>query len=1040
MASPEFFILSDGDSSIAEGSSVHERETDIDSAQSDGTPLTSPPRTHDTSRLGWHLKDLSSLADNIEKAVSSSFPNQGGSRYKSVHVALMRWENGEWGFERELDALRRVSQEEYGFDATMWVIPSNESSQYDVMSNALNFIRDFDTSDNLFILYYAGHGLINRYRQSTWAYSQHPGCPTVEWSHIQGLFERAKSDVLVLLDCCAAASSAPAPSNSAMETLAACGFEGIAPPPGEHSFTTSLIEVLLDWKDVPSFSVTMLHCEVLRVLMQRRKERCSNGQKREWRSTPVYINGSRDPRVEGIRLCKRTLIDIVETSPSGSTLTTTEPILPRDCLTPSSYFDLMSLGCDELEESLIPSGGQSNTDLAPRPSESGSSGLSLDLRVPHMLVSIALDEDQALPNSEACRRWICGFPGLAKHVKVEGVYSSYSTVVMLSIPVAVYNMLPDNPACQPVAYVTSRNRLADPTPKQAIPNIQHEAAHKSSTAVEDPVEITLRKHRESFAQEHHRAMSQAAVGTGVPLPSIAEQEPMKVIKNDGDKLDHNFQMLTPEQFFHRLTPDNADQILRLLRLLGAFSSNKISEFSDKPFHAYAAQNKDWMASCRKDDRSWDTEAFQDILMRLRDLSVLVDCQIENDALVIQTSSEVLSWAYSSAPRKLKREYRIKGAIVLGAYLLDLRSQNVELSIKDTQHIQQCIDALLLNEVVMAPASLVEFKSLFGASQQIVWFLDAQGFHKRATELCRIELSAIIDMYGEHHQEALLAMSNLSFYLRRDGQYERAEHYCRKALEGKSQVLARNHIETLRSMRQLANLFSDQGKFAEAEPIAKEAMARFQSSIGDANPEILSFRALVGSILRRQRKFDEALPIYEQISALSGQTLGVYHPNTLAYYNNYAFLLRTQGRLAEAETTYRSIEISKQMVQGEHHPETLASMSNVAAVCQAQGKFSEAEHVYRKALEIRQKTMGKEHPQTLVVANNLAVVLQLQDKSEEAELLYRENVAIQERVLGKDHPDTIASMRNLVSFLGSRKRSFHDQPAATEVVEHNEAAE
>ena len=48
MASPEFFILSDGDSSIAGGDSVHERDTDLDSIQSDGTALTSPPRTHDT--------------------------------------------------------------------------------------------------------------------------------------------------------------------------------------------------------------------------------------------------------------------------------------------------------------------------------------------------------------------------------------------------------------------------------------------------------------------------------------------------------------------------------------------------------------------------------------------------------------------------------------------------------------------------------------------------------------------------------------------------------------------------------------------------------------------------------------------------------------------------------------------------------------------------------------------------------------------------------------------------------------------------------
>ena len=796
----------------------------------------------------------------------------------------------------------------------------------------------------------------------------------------------------------------------------------------------------MDWKDVPSFSITMLHCEVLRVLMQRRKERCSNGQRREWRSTPVYINGSKDPRVEGIRLCKQTLIDIVETSPSGATSNSPEGILPRDCLTPSSYFDLMSLGCEELEGLSSSSSGQSNLGSAPR-LEDGSSESNFDLKVPHMLVSIALDEDQALPNAEACRRWICRFPGLAKHVKVEGVYSSYSTVLILSIPVAVYNMLPEHPACQPVAFVTSRNRFTDANPEQAMPMIQHEAQHKSFTAEEDSTQIKLRRHLESFAQEHIRSMSQVMPVSGVPLPSIAEAEANKFSEVKIVKLNDEFELLTPEKFFHRRTPANANEILRLLRILGAFASSQIiSEFSDKLLHAHAIANKDWMPSCRKKDGSWDPEAFRDVLIKLQDLSVLIECQVEEDEVVIQISAEVLSWAHSTASSMLKRECGIEGSVILGAYLLSLRSKNVEISTRDKKHIQQCIDGLLHNGMVTAAPTFVDAKSPFSASQQIVWYLDAQGDYKRAAELCQIELASIIDTYGEHHQDALTAMSNLSFYLRRGRQYEKAEHYCRKALEGKSQVLSKNHTETLRSMRQLANLLYEQGKFAEAEPIAKEAMTRFKPSVMDGDSEVLYLTALVGSILRRQRKFDEALPIYEEISALSAPILGSHHPDTLTYYNNYAFLLRTQGRLSEAETIYRTIETAKQTLHGEHHPETLASMSNVAAVCQAQGKFTEAEHIYRKALEIRQKTMGKEHPQTLVNANNLAVVLQLQDKPKEVELLYRETVAVQERVLGKDHPDTMASMRNLVSFLSNTKRSSKYKAAAVEAAERKKAEE
>jgi hypothetical protein len=85
-----------------------------------------------------------------------------------------------------------------------------------------------------------------------------------------------------------------------------------------------------------------------------------------------------------------------------------------------------------------------------------------ELKVPHMLVSVALDEDQSLPDAEAFSRWICAFPALAKHVTVQGVYKSFSTVLVLSVPVVIWNMLPNNPACQLIAYVTSKNLLDFP--------------------------------------------------------------------------------------------------------------------------------------------------------------------------------------------------------------------------------------------------------------------------------------------------------------------------------------------------------------------------------------------------------------------------------------------------------------------------------------------------------------------------------------------------------------------------------------------------
>lgn len=83
----------------------------------------------------------------------------------------------------------------------------------------------------------------------------------MDWSSIQSLFRKASSDVLVLLDCCAAASAATTSGNGLLETIAACGFEGIAPAPGRFSFMNTLIKVLGDWNAKPSFSAASLHTD-----------------------------------------------------------------------------------------------------------------------------------------------------------------------------------------------------------------------------------------------------------------------------------------------------------------------------------------------------------------------------------------------------------------------------------------------------------------------------------------------------------------------------------------------------------------------------------------------------------------------------------------------------------------------------------------------------------------------------------------------------------------------------------------------------------
>jgi hypothetical protein len=170
------------------------------------------------------------------------------------------------------------------------------------------FIQDADNDKNLFIVYYGGHGRINSERQAEWLCRRDPASSRVHWSAIQTLFAEAQSDVLILLDACAAASATARSLHGSMEAIMACGFESRAPPPGEHSFTNTLIEVLDDWINRGSFSASFLHAEILSQLKLKETKKGREGTKLEWCTTPIHINCTQNSKAPSIELCRRNIL------------------------------------------------------------------------------------------------------------------------------------------------------------------------------------------------------------------------------------------------------------------------------------------------------------------------------------------------------------------------------------------------------------------------------------------------------------------------------------------------------------------------------------------------------------------------------------------------------------------------------------------------------------------------------------------------------------------------------------------------------------
>jgi len=289
----------------------------------------------------------------------------------------------------------------------------------------------------------------------------------VDWSAVQTLFESAISDVLLLLDCCAAASSAPKGGTALTETIAACGWESIAAEPGRFSFTSALIEVLEDWVN-KTFSVAMLHSKILFVLKHERPELLGGTRRVECRRTPVYIVTTENPEAVSIMLSRMPS----ETKSNDASISSSPINHPYG-------FDEASERIQSRAMFSSASTAENAVNTAP-PVQVASPPDEYDVdmlhaetpegrfRLPHVLISVALVENQAL-DIKACSDWLASFPALARYASVQSAYQGYSTLLIVSLPVFLWNLLPANLACNFIGYVQSTDILAK-GPGQEIPS------------------------------------------------------------------------------------------------------------------------------------------------------------------------------------------------------------------------------------------------------------------------------------------------------------------------------------------------------------------------------------------------------------------------------------------------------------------------------------------------------------------------------------------------------------------------------------------
>ena len=232
--------------------------------------------------------------------------------------------------------------------------------------------------------------------------------PTVDWHSIQHLLENAVPDVVIFLDCCFAASADRRSVDGTIEVLAACCQNSSTAGVSDWSFTNRLTEVLRDCRNKP-LTVAMLHAELLNY-------RAAKGSKKLLKSPVHSIMSNKDKA--SIRLVS----------------------IAASCSPPSS-----------LNES----------DLCHQTSDSLSSISGSDPPLTRVLVAVSLNDH--VPDVSEWLEWlsthmpsnVTGF----ELIRPEGVWESHSTLFMISMPVAIWDLFPYSTAYHCVGYVRSSNLL-----------------------------------------------------------------------------------------------------------------------------------------------------------------------------------------------------------------------------------------------------------------------------------------------------------------------------------------------------------------------------------------------------------------------------------------------------------------------------------------------------------------------------------------------------------------------------------------------------
>ncbi|KAG9228653.1 hypothetical protein BJ875DRAFT_229877 [Amylocarpus encephaloides] len=373
--------------------------------------------------------DFESFARHLQDAAMLIYAQANRSPYTSASVLLLRWED-DTTVEPDLSALETVFHERFSYRTDVWSIPSCPNPSVKLTMQMAKHI-EFARSDHLLIVYYAGHSFIGTDHNLYWACNSREDSSKLKWEGVRCLLEDAQSDILLLLDTCAVADAPTAGNHGVKQVIAAYTPDQAARDPGSQSFTCNLIEGLSKLGSGRPFSIQRLHEEII-----------SQKHNKLLIQSPLMNGaGKTSSSHERMPVC-------FSLTPGTLQSITLSPIGMQQSIQQPSGSVISPIGSPDNEISRNALDGPHGIKV------NSNSDLTFE-EMRALVCTTFLGEPSQ--DMASFKQWLHNTPLAASKIAVEGMFHGPPTVLLVSMPIAVWNVVAADRTCAFLGYVNSHN-------------------------------------------------------------------------------------------------------------------------------------------------------------------------------------------------------------------------------------------------------------------------------------------------------------------------------------------------------------------------------------------------------------------------------------------------------------------------------------------------------------------------------------------------------------------------------------------------------